>query len=225
MWIEDGEDGSEVRRRRATSAGHGDGQLTHALSGAPRRARVVHLRLATATMRPSLVNTHPFLADGVSLAHNGAIVPTPALAELVGPEAALGLEGNTDSEMYFAVVRQERARGGTLVEAVGRAVRRIRERYPRPSLNAMLLTRDELLVVHSSPAAPVPFEDFEASGLADDLPLNHDEAYFQMSYLRREDGALVFTSAGLDTTGWQPIPQDCVARVDVRTLELTLTPL
>lgn len=211
----------QVERIRVAGSGHDDGALADILQRSRQRVMVAHLRLATRSMGLAVRNTHPFLADGLGMAHNGAIVPTDRLRDLLDPAVASGVAGQTDSELYFALIRQQARNGATLAEAAARAVATIRVDYPRPSLNAMLLSPSQLVVVHSSSQAPVPYEDFTASAMADNLPMHHDEAYFRMSFRRFPDGSLAFTSAGLDTSDWQALPQDSITRVDLQTLEMT----
>lgn len=184
-------------------------------------ARLVHLRMATAGLSVCTKNTHPFLADGVAFIHNGAVVPTSDLARLVDEPYLSELVGSTDSELYFALTRQHAAKEGSLLDGVCAAVTRLRGLFPRASLNAMLLSPDELIVVHSSEHAPTPHKEFLASGLAaHELPLGHLSEYFQISYTRTPTGAWAFTSTGLDTHGWTPLPPATVARVDLTSLVL-----
>ncbi len=224
MWLDETSEPQAatdtVTRIRVPGAGHDDGQLRATLQDMRHRAVVAHLRLATRSMSLLDRNTHPFLADGVGMAHNGAIVPTSMLRAMLEPDLLATVEGDTDSELYFALIRQFVARGYSWTDAVAHAVGAIRGPYPRPSLNAMVLTPRELIVVHASSQAPVPYEDFTASAIADQLPMHHDEAYFRMSFRRFPSGALAFASAGLDTTGWQALPENSITRVDVQTLEL-----
>lgn len=209
----------DVERHRASGAGHTDTDLSQILTDERASARVVHLRLATRSMEIDVRNSHPFLAGGVGFAHNGAIVPTDALRGMLGARDLAQVEGTTDSELYFALVRRGLRWGMTAVEAVRAAVHRIRGSYPFPSLNAMLLTPTELIVVHSSAHAQVPYHDF--GGLAD-LPIGHDEDYYRLAYQRRTDGTVVVSSTGLRTDDWTPLPQNSLTRVDLDTLEMSV---
>src|SRR5262249_10108860 len=110
------------------------------------RARLMHLRQATPGVPVTEANTHPFLADGIAFAHNGAISPKAELHRLVKPAFRDSVEGETDSELYFALVRQHAKRSGDLFEGVCEAVRILRERFPLASLNALLLSDAHLLV-------------------------------------------------------------------------------
>lgn len=206
--------------------GHTDGRLGEVLTEQPARTRLVHLRLASDLMDITAANTHPFADERFALAHNGSIVPTPALRALLTDAERAGLTGQTDSEMYFTLVRRHLDAGADLPQALAATVRLIRGPYPHASLNAVAMTADTLAVVHSSAHAPVPFDDFVASGLTgDDMPLDHSEAYFRMSYRALDNGGWAFTSAGLQTHDWTPLPQDTIAAVDLATLALTFADL
>ncbi|MGW2524200.1 class II glutamine amidotransferase [Streptomyces sp. NPDC001617] len=185
------------------------------------RARLVHLRMATSGLPVSPENTHPFVADGVAFAHNGAITPKAQLAALVDPAYRTSAAGDTDSELYFALVRQHAGRSGDLLAGACSAVTHLRSLFPKASLNAMLLSRDQLIVVHSSEHSPIPVKELAATGIAEaDLPLGHLDSYFQMSYTRLADGSLVFSSTGLDTTGWTPLAPATVTAVDLHSLQV-----
>jgi predicted glutamine amidotransferase len=185
------------------------------------RARLMHLRQATPGVPVTEANTHPFLADGIAFAHNGAISPKAELRGLVQSAFRDSVEGETDSELYFALVRQHAQRSGDLFDGVCEAVRVLRERFPLASLNALLLSDAHLIVVHSSENSRISATEFAASGLSDaELPLGHLDRYFQMSCLPLPDGSTIFASTGIDTTGWTPLAPATVTRVDLTTLVL-----
>ena len=228
MWRR--EDG-RVERRRTPGEGHGDTDLTNALHGRRARASVAHLRLATGGLSIREANTHPFTGSGVGFAHNGSILPVDDLRSLVSPAMLRECGGTTDSEMYFALVRERLADGLDLGDAVICVVTDLRERFPIASLNAMVLGTDELVVVRASTDAIVPREHFIERGIVDDdLPPAHDEAYYDLRLRVGADGSLAFASSGLDTTGWTDLPRDSVTVVDIAsvtacTMSLTCTPV
>lgn len=225
MWVtEPGADGV-LERARYAETGHDSELLAATLHGPATAARVLHLRMATTAMDILERNTHPFVRGHVGLAHNGSIVPSAALRALAGAAAA-GVEGDTDSELFFAIVVDLMDSGLTPTAALLEAVRRVREPYPSASLNLMMLTTTELVVLRSSHGSPVPWEDFVASGLAEhELPLGHSDAYFRMFYRRFADGAIAFASAGLETDGWTELPENTIATVDLQTLHLETSSL
>lgn len=167
-------------------------------------ASIVHLRMATPGLPRCLRNTHPFLVDGVAFAHNGAIAPRDRLRRLLSAGAIADLTGTTDSELYFALVRQYAGITGNLHEGTCAAVGVLRREFPAASLNALLISPWQLTAVHASECAPNPL-----TGRADD--------YFQMFWTRRADGSTAFVSSGSDTTGWHPMPLATVVTVELGT--------
>ena len=107
------------------------------------RTHVVHLRYASSGP-VALRNSHPFAQEGRLLAHNGVFEDLPALEAHLGEDRAL-VDGDTDSERYFALItRETRRAGGDLDAGIRAAVRWIAEHLPLYSLNVVLTTPDEL---------------------------------------------------------------------------------
>ncbi|QNE46520.1 class II glutamine amidotransferase [Glaciihabitans sp. INWT7] len=225
MWI-DAE--NRIESLKIATPGQDDDALTASMTDEQSRTRVLHLRMATDGMAVRLENSHPFVTDGIGLAHNGSIVPTELLREHLTPQILAGVRGETDSELYLAAVRQAVATGLSLADAVFETVRWLREAYPKASLNALIMSDSEFVAVHASSFATPPLAEFEASGLtADQLPLDHVDSYYTLSYLRRENGAVAFSSTGIDRAGWTPLPAESVTSVDLRSFDLvtrTLAP-
>jgi glutamine amidotransferase len=229
MWLEEEASDSgapAVAAVRSVNTGFRDVDLRSSLISRPSRARVAHLRLASKGMPVRHENTHPYVADNLGFAHNGGIIPTDDLARLVEPEFRGGVRGNTDSELYFALIRQNLRDGRSLRRATVDAVAAIRERYPLVSLNALLLGPDELIAVHASRHTPIPHEEFAQSGLAHtELPLEHTTDYYRMGCYRSPNGSIAFSSVGIDMAGWHELPQESVTSVDLHTLEVDVVAL
>lgn len=196
------------------------GPVPEVLDPSPATARVVHLRWATEGLAAVPEHTHPFVADGIALSHNGSISPRPALEELLTPGMLSSMHGITDSERYLGVIREEAAGAGSLAEAVARAVAKLRGRFPLASLNALILTESSLIIVHASNRSLPPFEDMVASGISD-LPRGHGDDYFQMFWQRGPRDSLVFSSTGLDNEGWEPLPPESITTVDLASMRMT----
>jgi gamma-glutamyl hercynylcysteine S-oxide hydrolase len=226
-WLEDEAAGvPAVAAVRSATTGLDDVDLRSSLLSQPSRARIAHLRLASSGMPVRLENTHPYVAGNLAFAHNGGILPTDDLRSLVHPEFRSDVHGNTDSELYFALIRQNLRDGGSLRRATVDAVAAIRERYPLVSLNALLVGPDELLAVHASRHTPIPHEEFAGSGLPhSELPLEHTTDYYRMGYYRSPNGSIAFSSVGIDMAGWHQLPQESVTSVDLRTLEVDVVAL
>lgn len=226
-WLDD----DALRTRRSPRGGYGDPALEELTDGLRARAGLLHLRLASSGMPVQPENTHPFVGrveglGDVALAHNGAVKPAVRLEELLQPASRAALVGATDSERYAALVRERAAATGDLAQGAAAAAAQLAPLFPSSSLNAVLVSPRELVVVHVSAGARIPHEDFDASGLAEEeLPIGHRTGYYQLWRRRAEDGAVVVSSSGLRVDGWEPLPADVVLRVDLRTLEEQLLPV
>lgn len=187
-------------------------------------ASLVHLRWATTGIAVKPQNSHPFLADGVAMAHNGSIKPTGPLDELLDPAFAASLRGTTDSERYFALIRQHRPAAPDLAEAVRRAVAQLRECYPAASLNALVLGEDQLIAVHAHARSRLPKEDIEEITAAE-LPAEHLEDYFALRWARPDERTIVVGSTGFGDLAWQPLPPESVTAISMHDLKMTPHPL
>lgn len=188
------------------------------------RGSVVHLRWATNGLAVRPENSHPFAADGVAMAHNGSIKPIGALEALLEPSVASTLRGTTDSERYFALLRQHRAAAPDLVEAVRRAVAELRHLYPDASLNALLLGEGQLIAVHAHARSRLLDEDIEEIS-ATDLPAEHLEDYFSLRIARPDENTVVIGSTGFGDLNWSPLPPESVASVSLTDLSVTVVPI
>jgi predicted glutamine amidotransferase len=104
---------------------------------------VAHVRYATAGAR-TLQNTHPFAMAGRIMAHNGGFGELGTLEEHLGPYRDL-VQGDTDSERYFALITQQiDAHGGDVAAGIAAAARWIGTRLPVSSLNTIVATAGEL---------------------------------------------------------------------------------
>ncbi len=214
-----------VRQFRDPSDGTTNPDLASALVEHEATARITHLRLATEGMRNELTNTHPFVADGIAFAHNGSLHPVERLRAMVTPDEVARVGGTTDSAIVFALILRAVDAGVPLLEATTSTVATLRDEFPTAAINLLVLSDAELIAVHSNEGAPVPTEDFEASGLGPDLPLDHVDHYYQLSWSRAADGAVAFSSSGLEGDGWQRMAQHTAARVDLATLQVDVVDL
>lgn len=180
----------------------------------PGRAAMVHLRWATAGLPVNEHNAHPFEADGTAFAHNGTIKPLDDLRALLSPESVSALTGTTDSEMYFALIREQVAFGASLQLAAAQVAHRLRELFPLASLNALILDRDQLVVVHASATSILTDHDrSRLAPLADQLPDEHNEDYFALRTRRAADGSVMIASTGVAGEGWTPLPAETVTAI------------
>lgn len=184
-------------------------------------AGFVHLRWATGGLEVRPENTHPFLTDDAAFAHNGHIHPIGELEELLTPESKARLRGDTDSERYFHFVHQCVEEYGDEAEGVTHALATLVKKFPRCSLNALMLTSTHMFAIHINSRADSPLralrEMFDDEG---DIPPRHMTEYFAMDYRETEHG-LEIVSSGLGQPGWTPVPADTAVMVDLETREIT----
>lgn len=126
------------------------------------RAVVIHVRRATRGII-SLENTHPFVWNQWSFAHNGTIVNrvTEAAREWLHPPT----HGQTDSEVFFHVLLHFIAERGDVVEGARAAVRWVLSISKTARLNFVLSDGERLYAyrrghtlysfVEQTPAGPV----------------------------------------------------------------------
>lgn len=187
-------------------------------------AAMVHLRWATSGLAVQPQNSHPFFADGLAMAHNGSIKPMALLNDLLEPSIAASLHGSTDSERYFAVIRQHRRTATDLTEAVWRAVSRLRQIHPDASLNALVLGENQMIVVHAHARSRLLAEDIEEIS-ATDLPAEHLEDYFALRIARPSPGIVVVGSTGFGDLKWEPLAPESVTTISLRDLTVSQVPL
>lgn len=187
-------------------------------------ASLVHLRWATNGLAVQPQNSHPFVADGIAMAHNGSIKPMRPLTELLDPGIAASLRGTTDSERYFGLIRQHRRDAPNLAEAVRRAVAQLRRIYPDASLNALLLGEGQVIVVHAHAHSRLLDEDIEEINAAE-LPAEHLEDYFALRVARPTPETLVVGSTGFGDLAWEPLQPECVTAIAMSDLTMTRHPL
>lgn len=127
------------------------GTFRNSATAVSSRAAIVHLRWATEAMQVCIPNTHPFLKDGpdgaIAFAHNGGIPRGTKLDALIDADLIADLEGETDSERYFAaLITAMRKSDGDFIAAFAKTVRNL-EPFDYSSINAMALTDAHLFVL------------------------------------------------------------------------------
>ncbi len=106
------------------------------------RTFIAHVRYAS-TGAVSPENTHPFEQRGRLFAHNGVIGDLERLERELGDARSL-VQGETDSERFFALITRETARDGDVGGAIARAAGWIAEHLPVFALNLVLISDSEL---------------------------------------------------------------------------------
>ena len=112
---------------------------------------ITHLRWATENISVRIPNTHPFIKQGpngpIAFCHNGGVARGAQLTSLIADDLLAELEGDTDSEQYFAaLVTKLRESNGDFVAAYKELVKDLAPIH-YTSVNALILTPDELVIV------------------------------------------------------------------------------
>jgi len=124
---------------------------------------VASTRTASESMPVALVNTPPFLQDGLALVHNGELVGfaeklADSLRALLTPKARASLRGNTDTEMIAALLAS--TPGATLALRVETTLELLRKQVEAAGTTAKvnLLVGDgqQLIVVRAAVGAEPP---------------------------------------------------------------------
>lgn len=204
----------QVEVYRSPQAALDDPHLS-ALRADRARAGIVHLRWASLGLPVREENSHPFVADHdgpIAFAHNGSVRDHAEIEPLLGEEQRALRRGDTDSELYFLLFLRSLTRHHDVGDALRATVEAIRSFAPVASLNAVVLTSEELCVVHSHTGMPMPVADLEEScGSLDKVPPAHLDRYFDLAWT---EGSGVVAAAHAGLTGeWETLPPDSLLRV------------
>ena len=184
------------------------------------RAAIVHLRWATPGLPVAPENTHPFVEDGYAFAHNGHVAPVERLEAMLDRDSRAALRGDTDSERYFRFVLQCIREQGDDTLGLAQALGVLTTEFPHASLNALLMAPAQMYGVHINSQASAPVTGMrELFASTQEIPYRHADEYFAMDYRRTPDAVHVISS-GIDPDGWDPVPEDSAAMVDLATLTL-----
>jgi predicted glutamine amidotransferase len=124
-------------------AAYADNEFIREAKRAHSQTFVSHVRWATAGGR-TVQNTHPFAMAGRIMAHNGGFGEIDRLDEQLGEYRDL-VQGDTDSERYFALITQQAdVHGGDVGAGITAAARWIAANLPVTALNVVVAMPGEL---------------------------------------------------------------------------------
>ncbi len=168
---------------------------------------IVHLRWATGDLAVSLGNTHPFTSASapgeVAFVHNGLLPDADELLGDIDPDLVAAFRGETDSERYFGLFATNlRHASGDVVTALRRTADRLQD-HAYTSLNAMILTPDQLAVV-------CLFKE-------ENRPLDEEEDYFDLTW-GESDGITSAWSTGVRSAeeSHRPLENGTVLLINTR---------
>ena len=136
---------------------------------------VAHIRYAsTGAVNPR--NTHPFEQASRLFAHNGVIGDLPALEKQVGDGMSL-VQGDTDSERFFALITGAIERTGDVKAGIEEAVGWVAEHLPVFALNFVMVTARELWALRYPDTHELHVLERDAGGASGDAHLEHRSAW------------------------------------------------
>jgi glutamine amidotransferase len=138
------------------------------------RTFVAHIRYAS-NGAVAMQNTHPFEQDGRLFAHNGVIGDVPALEQELG-EAMSSVNGQTDSERFFALITRQVTAAGDVSEGIIQAAAWVAQHLPVFALNLVLISETELWALRYPDTHELHFLERSAGGPNGRRHLDHASA-------------------------------------------------
>ncbi|HEY1508415.1 MAG TPA: class II glutamine amidotransferase [Solirubrobacteraceae bacterium] len=181
------------------------------------RTFIAHIRYAsTGAIAPQ--NTHPFEQEGRLLAHNGVIEDLVALEQELGEQMRL-VQGDTDSERFFALITREIARTGDVGGGIVSATTWVAEHLPVFALNIVLITDSELWALRYPDVHELFVLERDAGGASGSRHLEHASA--RGMRIRSGDlaqlPAVVVASEQMDEDpGWRALQSGELLHVDAQ---------
>jgi predicted glutamine amidotransferase len=188
-------------------------------------AFVAHIRYAT-TGAIEARNTHPFVQRGRLFAHNGVIEALDRLELELGDDRAL-VEGDTDSERFFALVtRETERRSGDVGAGIVAAARWVAAELPLYAINLVLACADglwalrypavhELWVLERGAGGPRGTRHLDAASAAGSVRV-------RSAALARQPSVIVASEPMDEDPGWRALEPGELVHV-APTLELEST--
>ena len=180
------------------------------------RTFVAHVRYAS-TGGLSERNTHPFEQDDRLFAHNGVIEGLDRLEHELGDDMSL-VQGDTDSERFFALITREARRTGDVAEGITAAARWVAENLPLFAINLVLISAGELWALRYPDSHDLLLLERGAGGAEGDRHLEHSSPRGRIRVHSRdlaERPAVVIATERLDDDpGWTALASGELLHVD-----------
>lgn len=162
-------------------------------------------------------NTHPFEQAGRLFAHNGVIGEIEKLEAELGDRMAL-VQGDTDSERFFALITREIERAGEVGPGIETAARWVAANLPVLALNLVLITASELWALRYPSTHDLNVLERSAGGPSGGRHLEHASARGSIrvrSAELAERPAVVVASERMDEDpGWIELGSGELVHVD-----------
>jgi glutamine amidotransferase len=183
-----------------------------------------HVRYAS-TRGISPQNTHPFEQSDRLFAHNGVIGDVERLEQELG-EAMRLVQGDTDSERFFALITRESERTGEVTEGIVRAAGWIAKHVPVYALNLVLITDGELWALRYPDVHELFVLERPAGGGSGHRHLDHASARgsvrVRSGELARRPAMVVASERMDEDPGWRELQSGELLHVD-GDLRITVT--
>ena len=188
------------------------------------RTFIAHIRYAS-TGANKAENTHPFEIDGRLFAHNGVITELDRLEQQLGDELSL-VQGDTDSERFFALIMAEARRGAGIGDAIASAAAWIAAELPVYALNCILISGQELWALRYPETHELYVLERAAGGPTGDAHLHHrgepGTVRVHSEHLAELPSVVVASEPMDDDPGWRGLDSGELLHVD-RQLNATVT--
>ena len=188
---------------------------------------VAHVRYAS-TGGLDERNTHPFEQQGRLFAHNGVIEDLDKLDAHLGDARSL-VQGDTDSERFFALITKETAAaGGDVGAGIATAARWVAAELPVFAMNLVLIAGDELWALRYPETHDLFVLERAAGGPSGTRHLEHASAAGRIRVRAGELAAcpavVVATERMDEDGGWRELEPGVLVHVDAA-LNVTRTPI
>jgi predicted glutamine amidotransferase len=183
-------------------AAFGDREFARAARQAASTAFVAHVRYATAGGR-AVANTHPFAMAGRIMAHNGGFGDLARLEGRLGRYREL-VQGDTDSERFFALITRETdEHDGDVGAGIAAAARWIGANLPVSSLNAIVAAPGELWALRYPDQHALHILQRRGPGAGDGMQVRSETSSVHVAAADDAD-SVVIASEELDgESGWR----------------------
>ncbi len=197
-------------------AAYADRAFAHEARTVHSRTFVAHIRYAsTGAVAPE--NTHPFEQRGRLFAHNGVIGEIDRLEAVLGSTREL-VQGETDSERFFALISREAEDTDDLGSAITRAAQWIADNLPVFALNCVLITATELWALRYPDVHELYVLQRPAGGPQASAHLDHrgraGELHVHSAHLAQHPSVVVASEPLDDDPGWRALESGQLLHVD-----------
>ena len=191
----------QTRLNKAAEVARTSQDFESTITNTSTNGALLHLRWATTGIPVSENNSHPFMYDGYTFIHNGAIYPKDALDPYIDDQLRQFILGDTDSEKYFYFLLTEIHKFG-VIEGIKSALAVMKE-IDFSSINAMILTDSQFITICEHDP--------------DRKPSWASDGYYNL-YYKIADQDVVVASSGWNQDGWNHLLNHRILVVDRSTL-------